>query len=526
MKIKIRSKLILAISLLMVVVFSFVAYLFINEKKQEMADDIYLNVLAFAKLTSPAVADDYELYLEQSGFVYYNREIQSMFEQNDDISAIKLVSYTGGLLYDSTVDVDRKYEGELRSIDEGLLNQVQSENISLKTLDGRVLYVQFNESGDEVYVDQYEKIVDSLEAGALIDFFVIPANEKYSVVFAIDYHNLNERVAVMMRRIIYLAIFGVLLGMMLSFFMSGQITRPVAKLVSGVRKIAKGDFGTRVHIKTRDEISFLGDAFNGMAKDLEESMEAKLYKERVTRELELAAQIQDQIIPDEDEIPKVKGLDIAAGLIPAEEIGGDMYDFLPLSKDKLLMYLGDVTGHGVPAGIVSAISSALFYGYQNFADLKKIIVNVNKVLKVKTMSNMFMTLCLIEWDALKQKFSYISAGHEQLIYFSSKDKKVHLTPAGGIALGMLPDVSSHVKVEGLDLQSGDYVIVYSDGIPEAWKNEKENYGMDRFMKVVEKAGVEVNSAEEMKSAILKDVKEFTAVYKQMDDITLMVLRKD
>ena len=515
----------LAISLLMVVVFVAAAVLFIQEKKMEMADDIYHNTLAFAKLTAPGVAENYDLYLAQSGFVYFNREIKSLFEENDDISAVRLISYGGEVKYDSDLDFDKRYEGEAWYVEGEVLEQVKSENLSLKVSDGDVVYLKTDESGGVAYVDKNEKEILPLEAGTLIDYLGIPANEKYSVIYVLDYHNLDERIVVMMRRIIYLAVFSILLGMILAFFLSSKITKPVAKLVEGAKKIAVGDFKTRVEIETQDEIGYLGEAFNGMAKDLEASVEAKLYKERVTRELELAAQIQDQIIPTKDEIPQVEGLEIASELIPAAEIGGDMYDFLQVDKDKLFMYLGDVTGHGVPAGIVSSISSALFYGYCGFEDLKKIIVNVNRVLKAKTMPNMFMTLCLMEWDILEKKLSYISAGHEQLIHYSSKSGDVTLTPAGGVALGMTPDISKLVKVEEIGLEVGDYLIIYSDGIPEAWKNAKENYGMERFQALVKQAGAVAKNAEELKQAILDDVQKFVAGYEQKDDITLIVLKR-
>ena len=127
MKISIRSKLILAISTLMVVLFAIAAYLFINEKKREIADDIYVNVLAFARLTAETVAYDYDLYLDQNSFVYFNREMKSIFEQNDDVEAIRVLSYNGEIWYDSAVDLDKKYEGDARKIeDKILLEQLQS----------------------------------------------------------------------------------------------------------------------------------------------------------------------------------------------------------------------------------------------------------------------------------------------------------------------------------------------------------------------------------------------------------------
>ncbi|MEK7086149.1 MAG: SpoIIE family protein phosphatase, partial [Patescibacteria group bacterium] len=366
--------------------------------------------------------------------------------------------------------------------------------------------------------------IDPLKACTLLDYLLIPANEKYSVVYKFDYHNLNERVDRMRMRIIYLALFGIMLGMILSFVMSAQVTKPIAELVEGAGKIAKGDFSARVNIKTRDEMSFLGKAFNQMAQDLEKSIEAKVYKERVAHELKLAAEIQDQLIPDQNEIPKIEGIEIAAGLITAEEIGGDIYDFFKLDDKRLMMYLGDVTGHGVPAGIISSISSALFYGYSIEADLKKILLQVNRVLKAKTMPTMFLTLCLMQWDVSLKKFTYSSAGHEKILHYSAGTKKSEYTPAGGIALGMLQDISKHITVQEIDFKTGDYLVIYSDGIPECWKNSDELYGPERLKSAMERF-VDLESPEAVMKAILADVKNFSAGYKQMDDITIMVIRR-
>lgn len=518
MKVNIRSKLVIAISLLIVTLFSAVAFLFINEKRVELADDIYVNILAYSKLSAGDVVEDYELFLEANSFVYFNREIKNLFEQNDDVSRIAVVSYLGENLYDSDLDVSKKYDGEERSVEKALLAQVQSEHISVRTLDGNVYFLK-----DGGFVDHNEKPISAMEKGTLIEFFVIPASEKYSVVYGVSYENLDARVAAMQRRIMYLALFGVMLGMVMSFFMSTQISKPVWKLVKGAENIAKGDFKTRVDIKTTDEIGYLGGAFNKMAVDLEASMDARLYKERVTRELQLATQIQEQLIPKE--IPEIAGVDMAASVDPAGAIGGDMYDFLKINDNKVLMYLGDVTGHGVPAGIVSSIASALFFGFSDKIDLKEVMVKVNKVLKVKTMPNMFMTLCLMEWDSALKKFSFVSAGHEQLIHYKARDKKASLAPSGGMALGMIPDISKVVKVQNLDLESGDFVVCYSDGVPEAWKNKKEIYGMERLQAAVAKFAGIAKTAEELRAMIIKDVEKFTAGYEQMDDITIMVIRK-
>lgn len=525
MKISIRSKLILAISLLIVVLFAATSYLFINEKKREITQDIFVNTTAFARLTAGSVASFYELYLAQNSFVYFNREMAKIFEQNDDVSEVKVISYDGLLLYDSARDKEKKYEGTLTKMNDAYLSEaLNSENLSVKILAGKLVFLKIEADGTVNFVDGNEKPLDKISEGTLLEYILVPANEKYSVLYELDYHNLEDRLARMRERIIYLALFGVMLGMIMSFLMSTQVTKPVASLVASASEIAKGNFKTRVNIKTRDEMSFLGEAFNKMAQDLEVSLEAKVYKERVGRELELAAQIQDQLLPDQNQIPKIPSLDIAAHLTPAEEIGGDIYDFLQPDDKRLMMYVGDVTGHGVPAGIVSSISSALFYGYSQDTDLKNIILNVNRVLKVKTMPTMFLTLCLMEWNEETKKFSYVSAGHEQILHYRNSNSRAELMPAGGIALGMMKDISKHVNVNEVDLQSGEFLVIYSDGIPECWKNETDLYGFDRLKAIAEKSA-NLRDAVQIQDAILKDVKDFAAGYKQMDDITIMVIRR-
>lgn len=517
MKMSIRKKLIFAISTLIVVLFSLVAFLLIKEKKIELSHDIYVNTLAYVKLTAGDIAYDYDLYLKEDSFVYFNREIQDVFAQSEDVSRIQVVSYQGELLYDSAVDLDRKYEGTDRLVDEGLLTQVQSENISMRTEDGRILYLK---DGD--FVDFEERPVQALDDGSLLEYFVAPASDQYSVLYFLDYSNLEQRIGQMVNRIVYLAVFGVMLGLLMSFLLSGQLTKPILKLVIGAKEIAKGNFKTHVDIQTRDEVKDLGDTFNQMADELEKSMEAKLYQERVTHELQLATEIQTNLVPNE--VPQMAGLDVAAGLIPAEEIGGDIYDFMKVEEGRWLMYLGDVTGHGVPAGIVSSLSNALFYGYRGMKDLKEILVQVNAVLKAKTLANMFMTLCLMEWNALSGKFLFASAGHEQIVHYRAATRDVVLEPSGGVALGMVPDIGPHTQVREVDLQPGDYLVIYSDGIPEAWRNEKEAYGMERFQAACAQFG-DLDSALAIKEAILADVEEFVQGYPQQDDITVMVLKR-
>ena len=209
MRTSIKNKMVLAISSLIIVLFSLVAALFISEKKTELSHDIYLNSLAFSKLTAPSVIESYDLYLAQNSFVYFNREMEELFEQNSDIAKMMVISYSGNVVYDSSVDIDRKFEGDRPLSDSSLYDQLRSEHISIKALNGDVYYLD-ERDGEHVFVDRSEKIIDPLEDGTRIDCMMIPADERFSVLYRLDYTNLDRRVNAMILRIIYLSVFGIL----------------------------------------------------------------------------------------------------------------------------------------------------------------------------------------------------------------------------------------------------------------------------------------------------------------------------
>lgn len=523
-----RSKLILGISIFIIVLFSITAFLQVREKEKELTYDILVRSRTFAELTAERIVEDYKLYLIPNSFVYFNRDIRNLLAKNEYIDSIKVVNFKGEILYDSAEDKEQKYTGDPRLINEAsLLQEIQSKNLSVKTLDDkREIYFKKNvdEKGAVTYqsMDFNEKPVKALATDQRIEYLVSPGDDQYSVIFEISYAPLAARVQATQLRIMILAVFAVGLGILLAFIFGSNITKPIAELKRGAEILATGDFSHRVEVKTRDEIYDLAQTFNTMAGKIQEGTLALVYKERVGKELELAEQIQQRLIPKI--IPQVQGLDISAGVIPAEEIGGDCYDFLMPNKNEMLFYLGDVTGHGVPSGIIVSIANALFYTFADRESLLEIIIDVNEVLKAKAMSNMFVTLVLMKWVVDQQKFTYVSAGHEQIVHYRAKQDDVVLLPSGGLALGMIKDMSKLIQIRDVDLQTGDVLFIYSDGIPEAWKNEKEMYGMERLKEMVKKYS-KFPEALAIRNALMSDVDLFREGYKQMDDITCIVVKR-
>lgn len=520
----IKTKLVAVITLLIVGLFAVAAVLLISEKQKELTKDIFFESRTFGELTANIIVENHDLYLAEGSFVYFNREMTGIFQKTQDIDRIEIFSYTGNILYDSDQESERQYTGPVREVtDLELIQQIQAFHPSVRTQDGRVVYLRTCDAGRTEYLDVNENPIEAIGELERIDYFIFPTAEEFAVAYHLNYQNLDALIRADAFRIMLLAVLGMIIGLMLAIFVANRITRPIKQLQKGSEIIATGNFGHRVEIKTHDELEILGNAFNKMAEDLDKSTKALVYKERVAKELELAKKIQEELIPKE--IPKLKGLDISAGIVPAEEIGGDVYDFLEQDKDSTLFYLGDVTGHGVPSGILGSIANAIFYSHLKNMNIKDIMVEVNRVLKAKSPPNMFITLCLLKWNEKTQHLKYVNAGHEQIIHYKKSDKSAELLKGGGIALGMFPDIQNMISEQEINLNQGDCAILYSDGIPEAWRSQKEQYGMERFKEAVKKYG-SLETAVAIRNAILKDVSDFIGDYKRMDDITIMVIKKE
>lgn len=514
-----RYKLVLTITLLIAIVLGSAAFLFVRQREQESVRDALVQVRSFANFTSDRVVADYELYWAQKGYVYFNRSIQDILSRSSVITGVQVYQYDGALLYDSATEHERPSPlatGASRiAKDATLVSRITAKVPSLQTESGDTVFLDPNPDGTVRYRTPFDET-------QRLTSFVFPLRDQYAVVYQVRYDEFTQRFTDTRNRIIALAAFAILLGAFVAFFFSSRITRSIDQLVAGAATIAKGDFSHVVDIHTGDELEVLGSSFNTMAGALSKSLEEKVYRERVAKELELAAKIQMGILPKT--LPNIPSLDIAAGLIPAEEVGGDCYDFLATSDgDRTLMYLGDVTGHGVPAGIQVSVANALFYYFSKKFPLKEVLVEVNSVMKAKSPQNMFMTLALLEWCEQKKELRYVNAGHEPLIH-AAAGGAVQEFHAGGVALGMIPDIAPQLKEMAIPLAVGDVLVIYSDGLPECWKDEKEIYGMERLKKTIA-AAARLPSALAIRNSILADIKEYEGNYKQMDDMTIIVVKR-
>ena len=223
--------------------------------------------------------------------------------------------------------------------------------------------------------------------------------------------------------------------------------------------------------------------------------------------------------------PSVNGLEIVAKTKPATEVGGDSFDVIR-KKHKTYVYIGDVTGHGVAAGLIMTMVNSLVNVFSDIHDSAfDIIVDVNKYIQEHIKKAMFMTMVMLSWDHKKKKMSFVGAGHEHLLVYRADSGECESVLSGGVALGMVPDNSNLIAEKEIDLNDGDLVILYSDGITEAKNLDGKMFGLEKLKTSIKEYGPQY-SAEGVNYHIAKDITAYMKGTEQADDITLIVMKRD
>ncbi len=518
-----KAKFILAFGTLIVVLFAALGLFLVDAKTRELSADIADNTQSFAQFTVDRIMGAYHQLLEPGNFLQFNRQVRFTLRNAEEIPGLSIATYSGVVLYDSKDEEQERYDGTLRTLDGEHLERVQGTKMSLLLADGRIIFLKIDEDKTVSYVDANEDPVEPLSSVDRIVNIVVPVDNTYAVTYEVSYAAMEARLLQAKMQIGVIAGVGFLLTLMISFMLSVSITRPLKELKAGALRIATGDFSARVNVRTRDEVGVLAGTFNQMAADLASSVDAKIFKERVAKELELAASIQDNLIPREKlELPT---LTVVGGLDPATEVGGDAYDFIQMEDGDTMIYIGDGTGHGVSAGIMASISNALLYSLRGEPDLMVIAKLMNAVIQKKSSNTMFITMGLTTWSEATSSLKYINAGHLPMLYFDAGNQKLTEIKLPGMAFGMVDDLVPHLQEKEIKLQKDDVVVLYSDGIPDAQNMNNEAYGVGRLKRIVQEVSNNHHTAEGIRDAILKDVMDFIGEREHLDDITVVVMKK-
>ena len=255
--------------------------------------------------------------------------------------------------------------------------------------------------------------------------------------------------------------------------------------------------------------------------DLKEAQAAVVEKERLERELELARDLQQSILPDE--FPSVPGVSFAASSRPARQVGGDFYDVIPMGSGRAGLVMADVSDKGMPAALFMALTRSLIRAeVRRSSSPRSILMSINQLLLEISQSDMFVTVFFGVLDMAAGMLRYARAGHDKPILINTLTGACKLLGGGGIALGVI----DRVDLEELEVEvhAGDMLLLYTDGIPDANSRTGEIFGLKRFQDIACKAG-HVGAFRTCES-IFDQVRSFMGDNAQFDDMALLVVSFD
>jgi phosphoserine phosphatase RsbU/P len=248
-------------------------------------------------------------------------------------------------------------------------------------------------------------------------------------------------------------------------------------------------------------------------------LESLLERERLNRDLKIAEQVQKRFLPQV--VPTVAGYEFFAHYQPTYEVGGDYYDFVPLTADRMAVALGDVAGKGVAAALMMAKFSAdTRYSILTDNAPAPTASRLNTLLCNAGIEDKFITLSLCVLDAPTRKLTLTSAGHTPVIIRRADGRAEEVgQELSGLPLGIMDD-SVYEQVE-VQLDPGDVVVIYSDGVTDARSPSDELYDHQTNHRLIKRVGQLSGGPGAVGRAILQDIREFSAGHAQADDITMV-----
>ena len=248
-------------------------------------------------------------------------------------------------------------------------------------------------------------------------------------------------------------------------------------------------------------------------------LEERFERERMERELELATEIQQSFQPSAP--PLIDGFEFQGISFSCYEIGGDYYDFISRHDGKMLIALGDVSGKGTAAALLmSSLHAAIHGQVAAQRSLMEIVTSVNRYLSENTPTNRFVTLFVAELNPADGTFKYINAGHNPPL-IGRVSGEVEQLDSGGFPLGIMP--LAEYEIGETKLESGEALLIYSDGVSEGANLKGEEFGMERLTQVVKK--YLSSSASGLRDKVESALSTFTQTAPAGDDITLVIVKR-
>lgn len=322
-----------------------------------------------------------------------------------------------------------------------------------------------------------------------------------------------------------------LFALIIGILLTRSITSTVNRLQVATERVKTGDFSYRIGLPARDQISALGAAFDRMTASVESLLAESREKLRLENEVNIAREVQRQLFPQR--APELEGARMFAECRPARGVSGDYYDFLELGRRHVGLVLGDVSGKGIyaallMAGIQSAVRTQLYHPnpagkpnggrHESSLSTASLLERLNRQIFDNTPDAKYATFFYAIFDSLQRTLLYTNAGHPPPLLFHSRS--ISRLDEGGTVLGLFP--SRQYVQRMVQLEPGDVLFAYTDGLVEPENSYGEEFGEARLIKVIrESIGTAPEAmAEEVYSAIT----DWTGGGEPQDDMTMLYLR--
>ncbi|MCW8130880.1 MAG: SpoIIE family protein phosphatase, partial [Planctomycetota bacterium] len=313
------------------------------------------------------------------------------------------------------------------------------------------------------------------------------------------------------------------LGLLISLLLARAVTLPIHALVGDLDAIAKGDLDHEPVVQSRDEIGLLARAMARMTRALREKRDQDRHLERINADLSLAQEVVANLLPKKR--VSLPGYDIDLAYRCAREIGGDYYDFIPIDNEHLALVVADVSGKGIAASMILATTRTLL---RMMAPLNlspaDVLSKVNYHLHRDVKRGMFVTAVYGLLNVRTRQFRVASAGHNAMLVWRGRKKTIEALRPQGMALGFDrgPGFDRYVREMEIQLEPGDRVVLYTDGVVEAMNARKEEWGMETFEKFA--VAYADRPSAEFVNDLLMELDRHKGDAEQHDDITVVTMR--
>jgi serine phosphatase RsbU (regulator of sigma subunit) len=389
-----------------------------------------------------------------------------------------------------------------------------------------------------VYLFHGERLVETagrrrtppeLEPGEVVErdgsLWLSVADDDTRLVLAVDADYLNGASTSHILPAAGLVLGLALLVFLVTYLSTGAYQRGLEELGRGFERLGRGELSYRMHSSDPPGLVPVYKSFNRAADYLEKSQAERAEKERLVRELQLAHELQERLLPSGS--PDYEGLRAAGICQPADFVGGDYYDFIPIDDRRLGVVIADVSGKGLRGLMMMLVLRTLLRGaaprHQNALPA---LCETNRLLTGELSGGSFITCLYLVFDNLNQTVEVVNAGHNPLLVFRYAEEKVEPLKSRGRPLGILPPADFDAKLEPvrLRLSRGDCLLVYTDGVTEAMNERQEIFGQERLVAVFEEHARLAPPV--LVDKIAREAHRFSGSSDQFDDLTIVALRSE